>query len=185
MKAADWRAVQKQGWRSQARALAPAACRHGGARHRPRRLRRGQQGHRGNPGRALRLDVEEANRQEARVERLVAEHEAPLNIAENAERPPCRFCRHGRSASRRRCRGGTAGAACTSPLAATATGTARGSTSRAARSASRRARTARLHLFLPALVPGEQIDADPEAETVTYRMRDGAIWVDGATEEAA
>ena len=41
------------------------------------------------------------------------------------------------------------------------------------------------HLFLPALVPGEQVDSDPEAETVTYRMRDGTVWVDGATEEAA
>ncbi len=41
------------------------------------------------------------------------------------------------------------------------------------------------HLFLPALVPGVQVDADPEIETVTYRMRDGAVWVDGATGEAA
>ena len=41
------------------------------------------------------------------------------------------------------------------------------------------------HLYLPALVPGEQVDADPEAETVTYRMQSGAIWVDGATEETA
>jgi hypothetical protein len=41
------------------------------------------------------------------------------------------------------------------------------------------------HLFLPTLVPGEQVDADPEAETVTYRMPDGAVWVDGATEAAA
>ena len=35
------------------------------------------------------------------------------------------------------------------------------------------------HLFIPALVPGEQIDADPEAETVSYRMADGSVWVDG------
>ena len=41
------------------------------------------------------------------------------------------------------------------------------------------------HLFLPALVPGEQVDADPEVETVTYRMPGGVLWVDGATEEAA
>lgn len=37
------------------------------------------------------------------------------------------------------------------------------------------------HLYLPALVPGEQVDADPEAGTVTYRLLDGATWVDGAT----
>ena len=41
------------------------------------------------------------------------------------------------------------------------------------------------HLFLPALVPGEQVDADPEAETVTYLLRNGTTWIDGATEEAA
>lgn len=35
-------------------------------------------------------------------------------------------------------------------------------------------------LFIPALVPGEQIDADPEAETVTYRLLDGSAWIDGA-----
>jgi len=37
------------------------------------------------------------------------------------------------------------------------------------------------HLTLPGLVDGEQIDVDEEAETVTYRMRDGRVWVDGAT----
>ena len=95
MKAADWRAVQK----------------HGVAKAKP------EHWHQLHAGMAalgiargayvavnkdteeilverVRLDVEEANRQEARVERLVAEHEAPLKIAENAERPPCRFCRH-------------------------------------------------------------------------------------------
>lgn len=35
------------------------------------------------------------------------------------------------------------------------------------------------HLFLPDLVPGEQIDADEAAETITYRLRDGAAFVDG------
>ena len=35
------------------------------------------------------------------------------------------------------------------------------------------------HLFIPDLVPGEQIDADEEAETVTYKMADGSYWLDG------
>jgi hypothetical protein len=35
------------------------------------------------------------------------------------------------------------------------------------------------HLFIPALVPGEQVDADIENRTVTYRMRDGSTYVDG------
>jgi len=39
------------------------------------------------------------------------------------------------------------------------------------------------HLFIPALVPGEQIDADEVKETVTYKMIDGSVWVDGAQPE--
>ncbi|HTD74543.1 MAG TPA: hypothetical protein VK652_13525 [Steroidobacteraceae bacterium] len=35
------------------------------------------------------------------------------------------------------------------------------------------------HLFLPGLVPGKQIDADPVARTITYEMADGSEWVDG------
>lgn len=35
------------------------------------------------------------------------------------------------------------------------------------------------HLLIPDLVPGEQIDASEEHETVTYRMLDGSTWVDG------
>jgi len=35
------------------------------------------------------------------------------------------------------------------------------------------------HLFLPALVHGEQVDVDEEAETVTYRLADGSLWIDG------
>jgi hypothetical protein len=40
------------------------------------------------------------------------------------------------------------------------------------------------HLFIPDLVPGEQIDADETAHTVTYKLRtplgDSDIYVDGA-----
>lgn len=36
------------------------------------------------------------------------------------------------------------------------------------------------HLYLPGLVPGEQVDADPETETVTYQLASGGDWVDGA-----
>ncbi|KAB1068884.1 PD-(D/E)XK nuclease family protein [Methylobacterium planeticum] len=41
------------------------------------------------------------------------------------------------------------------------------------------------HLFIPELVPGSQEDADPERGTVTYRMADGSVWVDGAGRERA
>jgi hypothetical protein len=36
------------------------------------------------------------------------------------------------------------------------------------------------HIYLPSLVPGEQIDADPEARTITYRMKDESLWTDCA-----
>lgn len=35
------------------------------------------------------------------------------------------------------------------------------------------------HLYLPGLIHGEQIDADAEANTVTYKMEDGKEWIDG------
>jgi len=35
------------------------------------------------------------------------------------------------------------------------------------------------HLYLPGLINGEQIDANNENETVTYRMPNGTEWVDG------
>lgn len=37
------------------------------------------------------------------------------------------------------------------------------------------------HLYIPGLVPGEQVDADPDKGTVTYRMRDESLWNDGVT----
>ncbi len=41
------------------------------------------------------------------------------------------------------------------------------------------------HLFLPSMVPGEQIDSDPEAETVLYKLKNGDLWTDGATAVSA
>jgi hypothetical protein len=38
------------------------------------------------------------------------------------------------------------------------------------------------HLFIPDLVPGEQVDADEATETVTYLLRSGETWVDGRVE---
>lgn len=41
------------------------------------------------------------------------------------------------------------------------------------------------HLFIPALVPGEQTDADEAAQTVTYRLRTGGTWIDGGANVTA
>lgn len=40
------------------------------------------------------------------------------------------------------------------------------------------------HLTIPALVPGEQTDCSEEDETITYVLRDGTTWIDGASNEA-
>ena len=41
------------------------------------------------------------------------------------------------------------------------------------------------HLYIPGLVPGEVLDADEEAETITYRLNDGREWVDGRDQAEA
>lgn len=35
------------------------------------------------------------------------------------------------------------------------------------------------HLFLPSLVPGEQLDADEDGRWIKYRLRDGSEWING------
>lgn len=39
------------------------------------------------------------------------------------------------------------------------------------------------HLFLPALVPGEQVDSSEEEEWVEYRLHNGELWRDGAAND--
>ncbi|UYE95841.1 hypothetical protein KNLIENLN_00028 [Sinorhizobium phage NV1.1.1] len=40
------------------------------------------------------------------------------------------------------------------------------------------------HLFVPQMLAGyEQVDCDPEAETITYRTPSGALWTDGAAND--
>ncbi|GGE18332.1 hypothetical protein GCM10011390_41900 [Aureimonas endophytica] len=41
------------------------------------------------------------------------------------------------------------------------------------------------HLFIPELVPGDQIDVSPDESTVTYRMPDGSSWIDGGNDSEA
>ena len=41
------------------------------------------------------------------------------------------------------------------------------------------------HIYLPAVVPGEQVDANEEEEWIEYRLKDGSIWRDGVTDQPA
>lgn len=124
-------------------------------------------------------DAEEAARQIARVERIVEADEAPGRIAEEPTRPPCLFCKHKAACFER----GPVRRSCRTCLHFRFTRDGNGHCARfdEPRNPQRQQDGAKcpVHLFLPSLVPGEQIDADAETETVTYRMADGSFWVDG------
>ncbi|MEM6932358.1 MAG: oxidoreductase [Pseudomonadota bacterium] len=177
MKAADWRAVKK----------------HGLAKKKPEHW---HQLHAGMVGlgvergfyiavnkdteeiltERLHLDIEQGARQATRVESLLEMHSPPLRIREDVGFP-CSFCQHKAFCHE----GGWARRTCRSCLHFSFSSDGAGHCSRfdEPRGPKVQPDGCPAHLFLPALVPGEQVDADPGAETVTYRMSDGSEWVDG------
>ena len=125
----------------------------------------------------IHLDPEVAGRQEARVARIVDAHDAPGRVSDDPEAFGCRFCKHREvchtaKPARRTCR---------SCLHWSFTRDGLGHCERFDRPMRRetQAEACPAHLYLPTLVAGEQIDADPEAETITYVMHDGTTWIDG------
>ena len=127
----------------------------------------------------LRLDGEVAARSEARVLRIVDATDAPSRIADKPEAFACRFCNHvatchGATLPRRNCR------TCIH-LTLTESGVGHCERFNEPRDPKAQAQGSECpaHLYLPSIVPGEQIDADPEAETITYQLRDGSEWTDG------
>jgi len=146
----------------------------------------------------LHLDVEEAARQEARVLRIVDADDAPTRASDKPDAFVCRFCQH-----KATCHDGApARRSCRTCLHFRFTSDGNGHCERfdvamtpkqqkdhgdpapwgPEPSHPHRGGDCPTHLFLPSLVAGEQIDADPEAETITYRMNDGSTWTDGAQE---
>lgn len=113
-----------------------------------------------------------------RVQRLLDEHEPPARLKENAaDAFPCRFCdfvnlcQSGERPQRRSCR---------SCIHFSFTSDGNGHCARwgeAKRPDDQKVGCPK-HLFLPGLVPGEVVDTDTEAETITYDMADGTTWVD-------
>ena len=128
-------------------------------------------------------DVEFCLRLLARAERIIKAQEPPARLAEDPEFFKCRFCKHktvchSRAFPRVTCR---------SCLHSTPemTGDGHWSCARFNKplSIDEQRQGCPAHLFIPGLVPGEQIDMDAETETLTYRLDDGRMWVDGAVND--
>jgi hypothetical protein len=129
----------------------------------------------------IHFDHEYYARQLARAERIIGLCEPPSRICENTAMPPCLFCRH-----KAVCHDGAwPRVTCRSCLHSTPEmdGDASWSCARWSKplNADEQRAACPAHLYLPAMVPGELVDSNADQETVTYKLRDGSTWVDGAT----
>lgn len=115
----------------------------------------------------------------SRLQRVLESDQPPVPISEKRNAPDCRFCKaktlcQAASFARLNCR------TClhSTPLMS---GDAAWDCARWSKplSADEQRAACPAHLFIPALVPGEQVDVDEERELVTYRLSDGRVWVDG------
>ena len=128
----------------------------------------------------IKRDAEEANKQEARVLGLVEAHDLPGKIADKAENFACRFCQHKpfchqQKFARRTCR------SCIHfSFLSDGNGHCERFNEPLTPKQQRQGQDCLAHLYLPALVHGDQVDAEPERETITYEMKDGTTWTDGA-----
>lgn len=124
-------------------------------------------------------DVALATELLAKAERVIRTDRAPARIAEDPESFLCRFC-----SSRPICHlGAFALRNCRTCLHAAPEldGDARWRCARHKRDLTREDQEAGCahHRYLPDLVPGEQVDADEAAETITYKLSNGRQWTDG------
>lgn len=130
----------------------------------------------------IEYDVEYCLRQLARVERIVCASEPPSRISENPEFFGCMFCKHKAVCHE----GAWPRVTCRSCIHTTAElgGDCHWSCARFSKplSIDEQKVACPAHLYIPALVPGELLEADEENETVTYRLTNGETWIDGAVE---
>lgn len=124
-------------------------------------------------------DAEWCSRLFARLERLLAMASPPSPISQSDKVQPCLFCK-----AKPLCRGLTfARLNCRTCLHSSPdmSGDAAWSCARWAKplSVAEQKSACPSHLYVPELVPGEQVDVDEERETITYTLRDGRTWVDG------
>ena len=125
----------------------------------------------------VRYDAADALRLVARASYIVNAASPPSRISEDPAWFQCRFCDHAPV-----CHGGQLPEAhCRSCLHVTPADGGRWTCDAHGTALNKHAQRAGCgrHLYIPALVPGEQIDADAAVGFVTYRMRDGSTWTDG------
>ncbi len=120
----------------------------------------------------------------ARLERVINSPEPPSRISEDPEWFECMFCKHKpvcKQAAWPR-------VTCRSCIHSTPEmgGDGHWSCARWAKPISfdEQKEACPTHLTIPAMVPGEQIDVDEDAESITYRLANGETWTDGATTAA-
>lgn len=117
----------------------------------------------------------------ARLERIINSPEPPSRLSDNPEFFGCMFCKHKPICHE----GGWPRVTCRSCLHATPEmgGDCHWSCARWSKPISFDEQKAGCpaHLHIPALVPGEQTDVDEENETITYVLRNGKTYIDGAT----
>lgn len=131
----------------------------------------------------VKYDSEYCLRRLAMAERIIRSDAPPTGISEDPAFFGCMFCR-----AKDVCHAGAMPrVTCRTCLHSTAEmhGDAAWSCARWSKPLSSKEQKAGCpaHLFIPALIAGEQIDVDPVAETVTYKLRDGTIWTDGVQAE--
>ncbi|MGR9056050.1 oxidoreductase [Rhizobium leguminosarum] len=129
----------------------------------------------------IEYDVEFTLRLLARLERVINSPEPPSRISDKPDFFGCMFCKH-----KAVCKEDAwPRVTCRSCLYSTPEmgGDGHWSCSRFSKPISfdEQKSACPAHLHVPALVPGEQTDCDESAETVTYLLRTGKVWIDGAT----
>lgn len=130
----------------------------------------------------IEYDLEWTLRLLARLERIINAPEPPARISEDPDFFGCRFCKHKPVCHE----GAWPRVNCRTCLFSTPemSGDGHWSCGRFSKPISfdEQKEGCPTMLFIPALVPGDQIDCDEAEETVTYRLRrTGETWIDGAT----
>jgi hypothetical protein len=125
----------------------------------------------------VKFDAEAANRAVARLVGIAEAPRPPGKFRDDATKPPCLFCRHKAVCHQ----GAQARANCRTCLHSSPQPGGNWHCERWGHvlTPEEQAAGCEAHLYVPDLVAGEQIDADPVAGTVTYRLPSGETWIDG------